>query len=150
MEQRLDAGRIAPDGYRSMAALQSYVDKCGLEPPLMELVKIRASQMNGCAFCIVMHTRDAKKHGESDERMHLLAAWREAPVYSPREQAALAWTEAVTLVAEGHVPDDVYRDACSQFSEKELVDLTYAVVAINGWNRLAIAFHKTPEVAATA
>jgi AhpD family alkylhydroperoxidase len=149
MEQRLDAGRIAPEGYRAMAALQAYVDKSGLERPLMELVKIRASQINGCAFCIAMHVRDAKTHGESDERMHLLAAWREAPVYSERERAALAWTEAVTLVADRHVPDAIYQDVRRHFSEKELVDLTYAVVAINGWNRLAIAFRKTPKVAAT-
>jgi AhpD family alkylhydroperoxidase len=149
MEQRLDAGRIAPEGYRAMAALQAYVDKSGLERPLMELVKIRASQINGCAFCIAMHVRDAKTHGESDERMHLLAAWREAPVYSERERAALAWTEAVTLVADRHVPDAIYQDVRRHFSEKELVDLTYAVVAINGWNRLAIAFRKTPQVAAT-
>jgi len=149
MEQRSDAGRIAPEGYRAMAALQAYVDKSGLEPPLIELVKIRASQINGCAFCIAMHVRDAKKQGESDERMHLLAAWREAPVYSERERAALAWTEAVTLVADEHVPDAVYREVRRHFSEKELVDLTYAVVVINGWNRLAIAFRKTPQVAAT-
>jgi AhpD family alkylhydroperoxidase len=150
MKQRIDAGAISPEGYRSMVALQAYVDKSRLEPAMMELVKIRASQINGCAFCLIMHTRDAKKHGESDERMHLLAAWREAPVYSARERAALAWTEAVTLVAEGHVPDDIYREAREQFSERELVDLTYAIVAINGWNRLAIAFRKTPQVAMTA
>jgi len=114
---------------------------------LLELVKIRASQINGCAFCIALHTKDARKLGESDERMHLLNAWEEAPVFSPRERAALAWTEAVTLVTEGHVPDAVYEEARKHFSEKELVDLTYAVMAINAWNRLAIAFRAQPIVA---
>lgn len=149
MEQRLDANRIAPDAYRAMAGLQRYVSTCGLEASLLELVKIRSSQINGCAFCIAMHVREAAKLGESQERMHLLAAWREAPVYSERERAALAWTEAVTRIADGHVPDDVYEEARRHFSEKELVDLTYAVIAINGWNRIAIAFRKTPDVAAT-
>ena len=149
MQQRLDAGKIAPEGYRAMSGLQAYVTGCGLEPLLLELVKIRASQINGCAFCIAMHTKDARKLGESDERMHLLNAWEEAPVFSSRERAALAWTEAVTLVTEGHVPDATYEEARKHFSEKELVDLTYAVMAINAWNRLAIAFRAQPLVART-
>ena len=149
MQQRLDAGKIAPEGYRAMSGVQAYVTGCGLEPLLLELVKIRASQINGCAFCIAMHTKDARKLGESDERMHLLNAWEEAPVFSPRERAALAWTEAVTLVTEGHVPDAVYEEARRHFSEKELVDLTYAVMAINAWNRLAIALRAQPIVART-
>ena len=128
-----------------MAGLQAYVDQSGLERSLLELVKIRASQINGCAFCLVMHTNEARQHGETDDRMHLLNAWREAPVFSERERAALAWAEAVTLVAEGHVPDEVYEQARKQFSEKELVDLTLAVVAINGWNRLC---HRVPRHAA--
>ena len=144
MQQRLEANKVAPDGYKAMSALQAYVTSCGLEASLLELVKIRASQINGCAFCIAMHTKDARKLGESDERMHLLNAWEEAPVFSPRERAALAWTEAVTLVTDGHVPDAVYEEARKHFSEKELVDLTYAVMAINAWNRLAIAFRKQP------
>jgi len=147
MQQRLDAGKIAPEGYKAMSGLQAYVTGSGLEPLLLELVKIRASQINGCAFCIAMHTKDARKLGESDERMHLLNAWEEAPVFSPRERAALAWTEAVTLVTEGHVPDAVYEEARKHFSEKELVDLTYAVMAINAWNRLAIALRMQPVVA---
>ena len=147
MQQRLEANKVAPDGYKAMSALQAYVTSCGLEASLLELVKIRASQINGCAFCIAMHTKDARKLGESDERMHLLNAWEEAPVFSPRERAALAWTEAVTLVTEGHVPDSVYEEARKHFSEKELVDLTYAVMTINAWNRLAIAFRKQPLVA---
>jgi len=146
MQQRLDANRIAPDGYKAMSGLQAYVNGCGLEASLLELVKIRASQINGCAFCLAMHTNDARKLGESDERMHLLNAWEEAPVYTPRERAALAWTEAVTLVTNGHVPDAIYDEARKNFSEKELVDLTYAVMTINAWNRIAIAFRKQPRV----
>lgn len=147
MQQRLDAHKLAPEGYKAMAGLQAYVSGSGLEPLLLELVKTRASQINGCAFCIAMHTKDARKLGESDERMHLLNAWEEAPVFTPRERAALAWTEAVTRVSEGHVPDAVYEEARKHFSEKELVDLTYAAVVINAWNRLAIAFRAQPIVA---
>ena len=132
-----------------MAGLQAYVDQSGLERPLIELVKIRTSQINGCAYCIVMHTTDARKLGESDERMYLLNAWREAPVFSERERAALAWAEALTLITKGHVPNDVYVEARRHFSEKELVDLTVATVAINGWNRVAIAFRATPQVKST-
>ena len=148
MRQRLDAAKAAPDANKAMAALQGYVNRCGLEASLVELIKIRASQINGCASCLAMHVADARKAGETDERMHLLNAWREAPIYTPREQAALAWTEAVTLVTNGHVPDAVYEQARAQFSDKELVDLTMAVVAINGWNRLAIAFRRLPQLQA--
>ena len=146
MQQRLDAMKISPAAYKAMAALQAYVDQSGLERSLIELVKIRASQINGCAFCLVMHTNDARQAGESDERMHLLNAWHEAPVFSEQERAALAWAEAVTLVADGHVPDAVYEQARRHFSEKELVDLRTAVIAINGWNRASIAFRITPQV----
>jgi AhpD family alkylhydroperoxidase len=149
MQQRLDALKVSPAAYKAMAVLQAYVDQSGLERPLIELVKIRTSQINGCAYCIVMHTTDARKLGESDERMHLLDAWREAPVFSERERAALAWAEALTLITKGHVPDDVYEEARRHFSEKELVDLTVATVAINGWNRVAIAFRATPQVKST-
>src|SRR5262249_5937991 len=131
-EQRLNPYKSTPDGYRAMQGLQSYVSECSIEPSLQELVKIRASQLNGCAFCLAMHVRDARKNGESDERMHLLSAWREAPIYTARERAALAWTEAVTKLEHGHVPDDVYEAARREFSEKELVDLTLAIVVING------------------
>ena len=126
--------------------VQEAAEAAGLGTGLLELLNVRISQINGCAYCLVMHTNDARKQGETDDRMHLLNAWREAPVFSERERAALAWAEAITLVAEGHVPDDVYEAALRQFSEKELVDLTLATVAINGWNRLAIAFRATPQV----
>ena len=147
MQPRIDTKRVNPDAYKAMIALQSYVNAAELEPSLKELVKIRASQINGCAFCLHMHTRDARKAGETQERLDLLDAWREAPVFTVRERAALAWTEAVTLVADTRVPDDVYEAARGQFSEQELVDLTMAVVAINGWNRLMIAFRVPPAVA---
>src|SRR6478735_10814440 len=146
MHQRIDAMKVAPGAYKAMAGLQAYVDQSGLEKSLVELVKIRTSQINGCAFCLVMHTNDARKQGETDDRMHLLNAWREAPVFSERERAALAWAEAITLVAEGHVPDDVYDEARKHFSEKELVDLTLAIVTINGWNRISIATRAQPHV----
>jgi AhpD family alkylhydroperoxidase len=127
-----------------MSGLEKYVHASGLEESLLELVKIRASQINGCAFCLDMHIKDARAAGETEERIYLLNAWKEAPNYSPRERAALAWTEAVTLISEDRVPDAVYDLARSQFSEKELVDLTMAIVAINGWNRLEIAFRGEP------
>jgi AhpD family alkylhydroperoxidase len=132
-----------------MLGLQLYVNGTGLEPLLQGLVKIRASQIDGCAFCLHMHTRDARKDGESQERLDLVSAWREAPVFSSRERAALEWTEAVTLVADTHVPDDVYEMARAEFSEQELVDLM-AVVAINGWNRLMVAFRVPPAVSRKA
>jgi len=146
MSQRLDAMKISPAAYKAMAGLQAYVDQSGLERSLLELVKIRASQINGCAFCLVMHTNEARQHGETDDRMHLLNAWREAPAFNARERAALAWVEALTLVSKDHVPDAVYEEVRRQFSEKELVDLTAAAVAINAWNRITIAFRTPPEV----
>ena len=127
-----------------MSALEIASRKLGLEPALLELVKLRASQINGCAFCVDLHTRDARAAGESDERMHLVCVWHEAPVFSPRERAALAWTEALTRIADTHVPDDVYELAKSEFSEAELVNLTLAVVTINGWNRFAVSFRAVP------
>jgi AhpD family alkylhydroperoxidase len=148
-QQRLDAAKTSPGLYKAMSTLQAYVDSCGLEPTLLDLVKIRASQINGCAFCLAMHTKDARRRGESDERMHLLNAWHEAPVFSARERAALAWTEALTLISERHVTDQIYDEARRQFSEKELVDLTAAVVAINGWNRGAIAFRTMPQLSSS-
>lgn len=147
MEARLNPYKIAPGAYEALGALQKYSTEHGLEPKLMELVKTRASQINGCAFCLAMHTRDARKMGESDDRLHLLNAWEEVPsLYDERERAALAWTEAVTLVADGHVPDHVYAEVRKVFSEKELVDLTMAIVAINAWNRIAIAFRAQPKL----
>ena len=146
MEQRIDVTKVNPAAYKAVAALQLYVDQSGLDAKLRELIKIRASQINGCAYCLAMHTRDARKIGESDERMHLLDAWREAPIYTARERAALAWTEAVTLISQTHAPDDVYAEVRKQFSEKEIVDLTLAVAAINTWNRIAIALRAMPQV----
>jgi AhpD family alkylhydroperoxidase len=140
MEPRINTATVAPDAYKAMFGLEAYVRRSGLEQSLLELVKTRASQINGCAYCLDMHTKDARAHGESEQRLYGLSAWREAPYYSDRERAALAWTEAVTLVAEGHVPDAVYEEARQHFTEEELVNLTLAVVAINGWNRLAISF----------
>jgi AhpD family alkylhydroperoxidase len=146
MQQRIDVARVSPAAYQAVSALQKYVDQSGLDAKLRELIKIRASQINGCAFCLAMHTRDARKLGETDERMHLLNAWHEAPVYSERERAALGWIEAITLVTQGHVPDEAFETVREQFSEKEIVDLTAAAVAINTWNRIAIAFRIPPQV----
>ncbi len=146
MSARLDARRIAPEGYRALRSLQAYVNQSGLEPALLELVKIRASQINGCAFCLAMHYRDARALGERPERLDLLPAWEEAPVYTARERAALAWTEAVTRIPDHPVHDLVYAAARQEFSEKELVDLTYAVVAINSWNRINVAFRTPPDL----
>lgn len=144
MPARLDYARSAPDGYAAMRGLEDYVRQCGLEPALLELVRLRASQINGCAYCIDMHTKDARAEGESEQRLYALDAWREAPFYTDRERAALAWTEAVTRVTRGHVRDEVYEAARQRFGEKELVDLTLAIIAINGWNRLAISFRTVP------
>jgi AhpD family alkylhydroperoxidase len=146
MQQRIDVTRVSPAAYQAVAALQAYVDQSGLDAKLRELIKIRVSQINGCAFCLAMHTRDARKLGETDERMHLLDAWREAPFYSVRERAALAWVEAITLVSQDHIPDEVFGTVHEHYSEKEIVDLTAAAVAINTWNRLAIAFRVPPQV----
>ena len=123
-----------------MSALENYVRQSGLEPALLELVKLRASQINGCAYCIDMHTKDARAEGESEQRLYAVVAWRETPFFTERERTALAWTEAVTMVSQGNVSEEVYGDARQHFSEKELVDLTLAIIAINGWNRLAIRF----------
>ena len=144
MQPRIDTARVSPNAYKAMRALQAYVDGTGSEQSLRELLQIRASQINGCAFCLHMHFRDARKHGESQERLDLVSAWREAPVFTSRERAALAWTEAVTLVADSHVPDDVYEAARAEFSEQELVDLTMAVVTINSWNRPMVSFRIPP------
>jgi AhpD family alkylhydroperoxidase len=146
MQPRINFKQAAPDAYAAMSGLQGYVNKCGLEHSLLELVKMRASQINGCAFCIAMHSADAVKAGERHERLHLLAAWRETDLYSPRERAALAWTEALTVIAGKDVSDELYDEARKQFSEKELVDLTHAVIAINGWNRICIALRVPPVV----
>jgi len=144
MKSRLDYAQTAPDGLKAMLGLEQYVRQSGLEPALRELVKIRTSQINGCAFCLDMHTKDARAAGETEQRLYALSAWRETPFFSERERAALAWTEAVTRVSESHVPDETYETVRKHFADKELVDLTLAIVAINGWNRLAISFRTVP------
>jgi AhpD family alkylhydroperoxidase len=131
---------------KAVAALDAYVQSSGLEPGLLELIKMRASQINGCAYCLHMHARDARAKGESEERLYLLDAWRESPLYTDRERAALAWTEAVTLVSQTHAPDDVYEEVLDQFSEEEVVKLTVAVATINAWNRIAISFRAVHPV----
>lgn len=144
MESRLNYTKLAPGGVQAMYKMHKYVQDSGLEQSLLELVKTRASQINGCAYCIDMHTKDARALGESEQRLYLLNAWREAPFYTERERAALAWTEAVTLISESHASDEVYAAAREQFSEQELVNLTMAIISINGWNRLAISFRAVP------
>jgi AhpD family alkylhydroperoxidase len=144
MQERIAFKRITPEGLQALGHLEAYVRQCGLEPSLLELVKLHASQINGCDYCIDMHTKDARARGETEQRLYALSVWREAPFFTERERAALAWTEAVTEVARSHVPDDVYHLARQHFDEKELVDLTLAVVVINGWNRLAISFREPP------
>jgi AhpD family alkylhydroperoxidase len=145
MQSRLDAGKVAPAAYDAMLALEGYVRKSSrLELSLLELVRMRASQINGCAYCLDMHSKDARANGESEQRLYALDAWRETPFFTERERAALAWTEAVTLVNQGHVPDSVYQEARQRFSEEELVNLTLAIATINAWNRLAISFRAVP------
>jgi AhpD family alkylhydroperoxidase len=140
MTERMDAMKAAPGAYEAMLGLEKYLRRCGLEESLLDLVKLRASQVNGCAFCIDMHWKDLRSLGESEQRLYLLDAWRESPGYTERERAALEWTEAVTLVASSRVPDEIYRIARDQFSETELANLTLAVAAINAWNRISISF----------
>ena len=144
MQSRMEYSKVAPGVSQAMSQLERQVRESGLEAPLLELVKMRASQINGCAFCLDMHSKDARARGETEQRLYALSAWRETPFYSDRERAALAWTEAVTLVSETHVPDDVYEQARAQFSEEELANLTLAIIAINGWNRFAISFRTVP------
>ncbi|HVX40754.1 MAG TPA: carboxymuconolactone decarboxylase family protein [Gemmatimonadaceae bacterium] len=140
MEPRVNYAVGSPGAAQAMLGVERYTRNCGLEHSLLELVKMRASQINGCAYCLDMHSKDARAAGETEQRLYVLSAWREAPFYTPRERAALAWTEAVTLIAQGGVTDEQYADALKHFTEKELVDLTMAVITINGWNRLAITF----------
>lgn len=135
---RLDGYKTLPEGYKAMMALQQVVNESSLEHKLLELIKIRASQINGCAHCLDMHTKDAIALGESAQRLHLVAAWREAPFYSERERAALEWCESLTRLPESGAPDDVYEKLPPLFSSKEIMELTFAIVAINSWNRLAV------------
>jgi AhpD family alkylhydroperoxidase len=145
MQPRLNFYQAAPGAVNAMRGLEHYINSnSGLESSLRELIKTRASQINGCAYCIDMHTKDARAAGETEQRLYALNAWRETPFFTDRERAALEWTEAVTLVSEDHVPDEIFFRVRQHFSEAELVNLTLAIVAINGWNRLAIAFRAVP------
>jgi AhpD family alkylhydroperoxidase len=146
MEARLDVAKDAPEAYRAMYALEKFVRECGLEKPLLELVRLRASQINGCAFCIDMHTKDARAEGETEQRLYCVSVWHETPFFTDRERAALEWTETVTLVGETHVPDEVFERVRKHFTDTELVNLTMAIIAINGWNRIAIPFRMPPGV----
>jgi AhpD family alkylhydroperoxidase len=138
MRQRMNALAVVPDGLAALRGVEKYLQGSGLPPRLVVLVQTRVSQINGCAYCLHMHTEEARKLGESDMRLHLLDAWHESSLYLPRERAALAWAETLTNVAATHAPDDVYEEARSQFSEKELADLSIAIAMINAWNRLCI------------
>ncbi len=144
VKPRIEYGKVSPGARNAMRALGAYVHDSGLEQSLIDLVQVRASILNECAYCIDMHTKNARVHGETELRLYGLAAWKETPYYTERERAALAWTDAVTLVSETNVPDDVFNQAREYFGEKELVDLTMAIITINGWNRLAISFRTVP------
>lgn len=146
MRPRLDFYKASPDAAKAMLALEAAVRNLGLEPGLLELVKLRASQINGCAYCVDLHSTDARKRGESERRLHAVAVWREAPFFTEKERAALAWTEALTRVSETRAPDADYEWLSSQFTEQERVNLTVAINAINGWNRLAIGFRSVSAI----
>jgi AhpD family alkylhydroperoxidase len=138
--ERLDAYKAAPGAMKAMMGIETYIRECGLDKALVELVKMRASQINGCAFCLDMHSRDARAGGETEQRLYVLDAWRESSLYSPRERAALAWTEALTRIADTHAPDADFQEVRAQFSDKALADLTLLITLINSWNRFAIGF----------
>jgi AhpD family alkylhydroperoxidase len=144
MKARLEFTAAPPGAMEAMRTMEKYIRTCGIEPKLLELIKIRASQINGCSYCIDMHTKDARAHGETEQRIYALNAWRETPFFTDKERAALAWTESVTLVSETRVPDDVYELMRKYYDEKELINITMAVVTINSWNRLAISFRSVP------
>lgn len=146
MKQRLNAYKVAPSTMKAMMALEEAVQASGLERSLIVLVKLRASIIKGCAYCVDMHTKDARKNGETEQRLYLVSAWRESPLYTPRERAALAWTDALTLLPQTNAPDDVYDAARLEFSEEEIVKLTLLIVAINGWNRIAVGFRMVHPV----
>ena len=144
MSVRIDFAAVAPGAVTAMRGVEQYVRNSGLEPALVHLVKLRASQLNGCAYCVDMHTKDARARGEAEQRLYALGVWRETPFYTDAERAALAWAEALTLVADGHVPDEVYDEVRRHFSEGDVAALTLSVVAINGWNRIAISTRMVP------
>lgn len=144
MEARFNYVKAAPGVLKAMLGLGQYLHDCGLEEALLNLIYLRASQINGCAYCLDMHWKDLRASGESEQRLYLLGAWRESPFYTDRERAALEWTEALTLITNGHVPDEIYEKVRQHFNDKELSDLTLAVVRINGWNRLNISARTVP------
>jgi AhpD family alkylhydroperoxidase len=145
-KERIDTYAAAPAAMKAVIGVETYLQNCGLEHSLIHLVKMRASQINGCVFCLNMHSKDARRGGETEQRLYLLDAWREAPVYTPRERAALAWTDAVTRIADTHAPAEVFDEARRHFSDEELVNLTTLIGLINLWNRLAIGFRKAIPV----
>jgi len=144
MNPRIDYRKFSPDALQAMLALEKHLAACGLDHTLIHLLKLRASQLNGCAYCIDMHSIDARAAGETEQRLYALDAWRDTPFFSERERAALAWVEAVTLVSQDHVPDGVFDEAREHFSEQEIVDLTYLAATINAWNRIAISLRAVP------
>jgi AhpD family alkylhydroperoxidase len=144
MQPRIDYRKFAPEALQSMLGLEKYISECGLDHGLIHLIKMRAAQINGCAFCIDMHSIDARAGGETEQRLYALDAWRETPFYTDKERAALAWAEAITLVSETHVPDEVFDEVKKYFSEKEIMDLTIVATTINMWNRIAIATRAVP------
>ncbi len=144
MEPRLDFIKASPEGYKAMAQMEAFLRHSGLDAKLLELVKIRASQLNGCAFCIDMHTKDARHKGETEQRIYALDAWRETPFFTDKERAALAWTEAITNIQQGHAPEAVYRELSAHFNKAEMMNLTLAITTINAWNRLMIATRAEP------
>lgn len=144
--ERVTPNEAAPEGYAALRAVEAYIRRSGLPQSLIELVKMRASQINGCAYCLDTHSKDARKHGETEQRLYLLDGWHESPVYTPAERAALAWTDALTLVSETHAPDEDYEGLRKHFSDKEIVDLTILVGMINLWNRLAIGMRYVHDV----
>jgi AhpD family alkylhydroperoxidase len=144
MEARLDYMKASPEAYKAMAQMEGVVRRSGIDPKLLELIKIRASQLNGCAFCIDMHTKDARSKGENEQRIYALDAWRETPFFNEKERAALAWTEALTNIQIGHAPDVVYQELSRHLSEEEIVNVTLAITTINAWNRIAIGFRLVP------
>ena len=144
MQARLDFFKASPEGTKAMIALEERASKGSIEKPLAELVRLRASQINGCAYCVDMHTTDARKGGETDRRLATVSVWRETPFFTERERAALEWTESVTLLAQTHVPDEVWERVNPYFTDQEIADLTLLIIAINGWNRVAVTFRKLP------
>jgi AhpD family alkylhydroperoxidase len=144
MTPRLEYQSFSPDALAALRALERHLASCGLDHKLMHLLKMRASQINGCAYCLDMHSIDARAAGETEQRLYALSAWRETPFFTDRERAALAWIEALTLVATSHVPDEVFAEVRTQFSDQEIVDLTYLAAAINSWNRIAVALRALP------